>query len=331
MEQLWKRYAVSAIDSRHNVFWQARARLTAQYVLVVALVVLGFSLFLFQSVRSNLQDASNDDFSGAVQRTQFVDSTLSSFAFDLILADAVILTLAAWLSYVLAGRTLRPIQEAMEAQKTFTANASHELRTPLAVMKSEIEVATRDHAATTDSYRRVLESNLEEISRMSSIVEDLLILARSDAHQGYTHSMLDLVETANGVISKMKSLASQKGLALITTVSHDPIVMRGNRLALERALMNLIQNSIEHTPSGGTITVSISRDDTGNILTVTDTGSGIGEHDLSHVFERFYKGDRAGGTGLGLPIVKEIVTQHGGEINIESVGGTTVAIVFPTR
>ncbi len=330
MHQSWKQSAGSGIASEHKLFFKARIKLTALYVLIVAFIVFGFSIFLYQSIGRNLKDASDDDFADVGSHQHFVQNTLNSVESDLILADIFILIVTARFSFILAGKTLKPIQESVEAQKAFAANASHELRTPLAVMRNDIEVYLRNNSPTKELTHTTMSSNLEEISRMSSMVEDLLLLARSDNKITIERKDVDINVLVKNMVERMKPLAESKNIKLTYTAS-DPFVIQGVQNSLERVVLNILQNSIDHTPSGGAISAKVEKDGSQVVVRITDTGSGIAPEKLPHIFKRFYKGDSTTGTGLGLSIVKEIIDQHGGDIFIESVlgKGTTVIIKLP--
>jgi two-component system sensor histidine kinase CiaH len=328
----WKPSEVSGIASEDNVFLVARLKLTALYVGILAVIVIGFSLFLYESIYRNLQDSGDDYFNDATSHQHFVTRTVQPIQNTIIISDFLILFIAALLSYALAGSTLRPVRRALEAQRLFSAEASHELRTPLAIMRNEIEVLLRNSHPSPEYLREVLMSNAEEIQKMSTIVEDLLVLARSERsnHTSFTSSNITaLLET---VVEKMRTLATNKGLTIY--FSGEPTVtVNGNAHALERVFVNVLQNSLEHT-STGTITVTLLCVRATAVITITDTGTGIPAEELSHVFTRFYKGSQANGkegTGLGLAIVKEIVEQHKGTVSIDSIvpGGTTVRISLP--
>jgi two-component system sensor histidine kinase CiaH len=324
--------AGSGTASRHNLFFVARLRLTALYVGIVAVIIFGFSLFLYHSITQNLADVGDEDFAGMDSRVHFVKHTEASIQNDLLLADITILAAAAGLSYFLAGWTLRPVQRSLEAQRAFAAQASHELRTPLAIMQNETEVLLRDTHPPMHRVREVLVSNVEEIQKMSGIVEDLLLLARSDHAVIPPMISLDLSHLAETMLTKVRPLADAQGIR--TKFSGDvPITIKGNESALERALLNILQNSLAHTEQGE-IDVTVKTGKTNALVVISDTGSGIDAADLPHLFDRFYKGRSSNGhegTGLGLAIVKEIVEQHGGTIAISStIGtGTRVTISLP--
>ena len=235
------------------MFFHARIKLTALYVLIVAFIVCGFSLFLYQNIRTNLQDADQENFTDSQHQQVFIEHTLDGTQNNIILADIIIIVLAAGMSYVLAGRTLKPIQLSLEAQRAFAANASHELRTPLAVMKNDIEVLQRSKHHISDEETATLHSNLEEIARMSGIVEDLLLLARSDNQKIPNFSRINLSLLLQSVVSKLRLLAESKGVIFAYTPA-DSLFVNGSAHHLERVALNIIQNSIDHTPRGGSIT-----------------------------------------------------------------------------
>ncbi len=330
MDRFWKQFVGSDTASGSSVFFRARLKLTALYVCVVAVIVFGFSVFLYQSIGRNLIDARDEDFAGPQFHQHFVDNTLPTVESDLILADLVILVVSAGLSFVFAGKTLKPIQLSHEAQKAFAANASHELRTPLAVMRNDIEVFLRNPSQTKELASGTMQSNLEEVKHMSGIVEDLLLLARSDNQTVSAHESLDMTALAKRMVERMKSIANSKNITL-SHVSSSPFLIKGSPTQRERVILNILQNSIDNTLTGGSVDVKIEKEQSQVVLRITDTGRGIAAKDLPNIFKRFYKGDSAKGTGLGLSIVKEIITEHDGHISIESVEGkgTTVTIRFP--
>lgn len=330
MEPHSKQSEESATASEPSVFFWARLKLTSIYIVILALILLGFSASLYRSFQRNLTDASEDDFAGTAYRHHFVENTLARVQNEILLIDLVVLIVAAGVGYFFAGYMLRPIRRSVEAQRIFSENASHELRTPLAVMKNEIEVLLRNPFPTPELIHSTLRSNIEEIDRMSRIAEDLLTLARSEHHAVPVAEKINVTEVARKIAEKMRSIAADKGISLGVT-SDAELHVEGNKLGLERVLINLLQNAIEHTPQNGSLTVEILRQKSEAVITVSDTGSGIEEKDLPHIFERFYKGEGASGSGLGLSIVKELLDQQHGRIDIKSTKGTgtTVTIKLP--
>lgn len=229
------------------------------------------------------------------------------------------------------------LQSAFERQKQFTSDASHELRTPLAVMRGELEVTLR-RARTPEEYQHTLGSNLEEIIRLSRLVEDLLMLARADAGRVELRcEPVNLTALCQNTTEYISPLAEQREQILIYHPPAQAITINADQQRIKQLLLNLLDNAIKYTEHGGTITLSLSNDDQQVSLTVTDTGRGIPAEDLPHVFERFFRrsaktSDRsASGSGLGLSIVKWIVDAHGGSIEVQSkVGeGTTFTVRLP--
>lgn len=320
----------SVTASGHDIFSRARLKLAVVYAVIVAVIVIGFSAILYQNLRRSLFEADDGDFADVGSQQQFVERTLTSFDNDLLLADVVIIALAGLLGYALAGYTLRPIRRSLEAQQEFAEKASHELRTPLAVMRSDLEVLLRHPSPSREAVRETLRSDIEEIDCLTAMTDDLLTQARSRINPLAALQKVDLAETAGRTVEKMRSLAEKKGVT-ITSAANVSVDVLGHRGELARVLTNLLQNAVEHTPPGGSVTVETRAAGPRALVTVADTGTGISPRDLPHVFERFYKGAGAQGSGLGLAIVKELVARHRGEVLIESPEGrgTKVTVRLP--
>ncbi len=327
MQQILKQSAGSDTASEHKVFFRARLRLTAIYGLILAVIVVGYSIFLYQNLHTSLLESSEDDFANHASQQHFIQATLAATGEEIFITDIIILFLAAGASYVLAGYTLRPIQRSVEAQKMFAENASHELRTPLAVMQNDVEVLLRSEHPTKEAVHSTLNSVLEEIGGMSKMTENLLLLARL-GNRKKAEGSTDLAGIILGLAEKLKPIASAKKLSLKTELSDGRLGAKVEAKDMERVLSNLIQNSLEYAPSGGTVSIQASRQENAVFISVSDTGPGITEKDMPHIFERFYKGQSSSGTGLGLSIAKEIIENYGGSISLESaVGKGTKAII----
>jgi signal transduction histidine kinase len=219
--------------------------------------------------------------------------------------------------------------------KQFTSDASHELKTPLTVLKGEIEVALRKERSPQD-YVQVLKSNLEEINRMSRIVEDLLFLSKTDTGEmRLTKEQVDLAEIVRDVVAQLSLLAEVKGLRIITPNHHEEIHLLADGLCMRQLVMNLIYNGIKYTEPGGFIQVALQADASPAVsagpgqeeatvkIIVSDSGIGISKEDQEKIFDRFYRADKArsrdqGGSGLGLSICRWIVQAHRGHIAVES-------------
>ncbi len=216
------------------------------------------------------------------------------------------------------------LQAAFERQKQFTSDASHELRTPLAVMRGELEVTLR-RARTPEEYQRTLGSNLEEIIRLSRLVEDLLMLARADAGRVELRcEPVNLTELCRKTVEYISPLADERAQTLTYQAPPQTVTINADQQRIKQLLLNLLDNAIKYTGHCGAITLSLTTENQHAVLAVADTGRGIPAEDLPHVFERFFRRsamttDRsAAGSGLGLSIVNWIVEAHGGQIEVSS-------------
>ena len=217
---------------------------------------------------------------------------------------------------------LARLERSFTAVRHFSADAAHELRTPLTILKGEIEVALR---ATPDGEsRRVLESCQEEVDRLVALVEDLLLLARTDAGSvDHPFEPLDLAVVIDDAAPALHALAERTGVTLRIAPSA-AVVVRGSAPMLFRVLLNLADNAIKYVGTGGRVDVTLEARDGSAVLEVRDDGPGISPEDQAHIFDRFFRGDPArarGGSGLGLALVQSIVQLHGGRVAVESVPG----------
>jgi len=228
------------------------------------------------------------------------------------------------------------LEKSFDEMQRFTADASHELRTPITVIRTEAEVALAKPVSESEK-QELLGNILEECQRLTWITDQLLTLCREDS--GITENPrepVNLAELVGGVAETMRPLADAKGQRLAAAVNGS-IVVQGDAVRLRHVVYNLVDNAIKYTPHRGTVKVSITTQDHNVRLVVEDTGIGIPPEHLPHVFERFYRVDKArsrseGGAGLGLSIVQSIVFAHGGSIELASRPdqGTTFTVTFPT-
>jgi len=214
------------------------------------------------------------------------------------------------------------LENAFQKITRFTADASHELRTPLAVMRTTAEVALR--APQGDEQRAALEHIVAEIERTSHLVENLLLIAKADSGAAdLKRRPVDIVEAVREACSEASVLARVKGLRLETELPQTSLWVNGDRDALRRLFLILLDNAVKYTPTGGALAVVVGAEN-GHVLgTVRDSGIGIAPEHLPHVFDRFYRADKArsradGGAGLGLAIGRWIAEVHGGRIRVES-------------
>lgn len=236
------------------------------------------------------------------------------------------------------GQNFNALLDRLEAtfkqQARFTADASHELRTPLTVLLTQIELAL-SAPRPAEQYRQTIESCLRAAQRMKALVEDLLILARADAGKlALRLQRLDLKQVVEDAAALLEPLAGKKQIGINVTGESVPVQGDPDRLA--QVVTNLLSNAIFYNRPMGKVQLRVTGDRGEAVLAVADTGEGIPAKDLPHLFERFYRVDKArsrvtGGSGLGLAICKSIIETHGGTISVTSVtdAGTTFVVRLP--
>ncbi|MEP6935645.1 MAG: ATP-binding protein, partial [Nitrospirota bacterium] len=213
-------------------------------------------------------------------------------------------------------------QRNVESQRRFVDHAAHELRTPLTVLQGNLEVALLK-ARTSEEYRDAIINNLEQVGRLIALTRSLLTLAKFSGDKPPVRLVqLALEPLIHDVVGELTILFDERRITLSTECQSVPPVL-GDAQWLKQALINLLDNALRYTPSGGAVTVRLQMVGEGLVLTVEDTGHGIEPEHLPHLFERFYRTDWArakdsGGTGLGLPIVQQIAEAHGGSISVVS-------------
>lgn len=225
------------------------------------------------------------------------------------------------------------LDKSFQQIKQFSSDASHELKTPLTILKGEVEVALRKERAAQE-YEQILRSNLEEINRMSTIVEDLLLLSKTDIEEVPLHKEhVHLTEILRDVVVQVTILAQAKQIHIHMSNSDGDITVLGDALRIRELLLNLIENGIKYTPERGSVSITLETEKKpegsagepiGFVkIIISDTGIGIEKKNQEKIFDRFFRVDKArsreqGGSGLGLSICKWIVEAHQGEISVES-------------
>lgn len=235
---------------------------------------------------------------------------------------------------VVLNDTFARLEAAFQQQVRFTADASHELRTPLAVIHTHAQLALA-RERSPEEYRNMFETCLRASGRMKDLVDSLLLLAGADAGRiALARSPLDLRGTVEECVDMVAPLAAKKGLSLDARLQ--PAEITGDPSRIAQVVTNLLTNAIRYNREGGRVHVTVAPDGDMAVLTVADTGVGIPPESQPHVFERFYRVDKArsredGGSGLGLAICKSIVEAHGGFIAFESEPGkgTTFTVRLP--
>lgn len=326
------------------MFKSATFKLTAWYAGIIAAISLLFSGLVYMvafiqvdsQISAYLQRTSRLPYSISQNMLASLHDTQVAEARDNLL-DALFMTnICIWLaggigSYYLAKRTLRPIEEAHEAQSRFTSDASHELRTPLASMKIELEVALRDQALKKEEMRDLLQSNLEEVNKLTKLSQTLLQLSQLD-HGSIDRKKVALNPIAAGVIERFKA-GSRIHLTMPSQVSH----VFANEPNVEELLTILVDNALKYSPPDSTVEVAIVRDKNMAGFEVSNAGAGIAADALPYIFDRFYRADSSRtnghkkGYGLGLSLAKKIVELHDGELTASSAPDqlTTFRVLLP--
>lgn len=242
-------------------------------------------------------------------------------------------------AWLLSAVALRPVEDAWERQRRFVADASHELKTPLAVIIANTQILERDRALPEES-RRWVESTADESEHMKELIAQLLELARADeaSAQGtaaITRQDVDLSELVESVVLEFDAVAFERGCELAGDVEPN-VHVEADRSWLARALSSLVDNATKYASPGSTVRVTLARRGRHVVYSVNNQGEPIAPEDLPHVFDRFYRTDRArtrsasGGFGLGLAIAKGIVEAHGGTVGVTSTAeeGTTFTVTL---
>jgi signal transduction histidine kinase len=326
------------------VFKSATLKLTTWYLAILIAISLLFSVVIY-SIASSEVGSRLGYFQSAPQysfninnRTVFdnyrelqIHEAEASLITSLFITNICIWIAGGIGSYYLARRTLQPIEEAHEAQSRFTSDASHELRTPLASMKAEIEVALRDPSLSKAEMHELLESNLEEVNKLSNLSHMLLQLSRLE-HDGIAREEVPLTETIASVIER-----TSKTNTRIVFNPGKPRAVAANTSSVEELLAILLDNALKYSPDDSKVTInSLHKKDMAG-FEIINAGDGIPADVLPHIFERFYRADTSRtsgdkkGYGLGLALAKKIVELNKGELSVSSAPGqlTTFKVLLP--
>ncbi len=255
----------------------------------------------------------------------------------------LLMTLSVGASLMLIRLSLKPARDNLRHQKLFISNVAHELRTPLSIIKTNSEVALMDPSLDTDTSASFKEI-IGELNRISDIINNLLSLNTLARPERMQFKNLDLTPLAEAVVARYQPLARERGIKLSLRHERGSIVW-GNAVALEQVMSNIIKNALSYTShkDSGSVAVALRPQEGMVLFEVSDTGIGMTQEELLHIFEPFYRADssrnRRGaeeGSGLGLTIVNEMVRVHRGKIQVESrrksqkrQGGTTVSVFLP--
>jgi len=342
------------------MFRSARIKLTGWYLLIIMLISVVFSVGIYSVVSRELERGfgraemrfraeelglpSVDQLSKWQKKaTHFslvedLEAVKKRVILRLLIVNGVILGVSAAAGYFLAGKTLRPIERAMNEQKRFIADASHELRTPLTVLKTSMEVALRDKKMSVSQAKKLIKSNLDDVDGMHSLSDKLLNLANYESNGGSLNfEKISLSEAIKLAYRKILPLAKKKGIEVKLRLQE--CIIEADKTSLEEMVLIFLDNAVKYTPKGGKVTIFTRADKKYAFIKVKDTGIGISKQDIPHVFERFYRVDQsrsknsARGFGLGLSLAKKIIEIHKGLVKVSSkIGkGASFAVKLPLK
>jgi len=334
------------------MFRSARIRLTGWYLLIIMLISLAFSAVIYKSVAFEFGRRLN-----VIERrlkleereirpparprpffTEDLEAAKKRVLFILFYANGVILIFSGVAGYFLAGKTLKPIEKAMEEQKRFTADASHEFRTPLTALKTVMEVALRDKNISLKEAKKAIKSNLEDVDGLQSLSNNLLSLANLQSNsKNFAFRDVDIAEVVKNAYRKILPLAKEKNIDLKIKVKKQ--TLSANKESLEEMMVIFLDNAIKYTSKKGKVTVRTRTDKKYLTLEIKDAGAGIAKKDIPYIFDRFYRVDQSrskskvSGFGLGLSLAKKIIGIHKGSVIVASTldKGTTFTIRLPFK
>ncbi len=329
------------------MFRSTTFKLTGWYLTILMGLSFMFSLAIYQMTSSELQ-ARLARFQNNVQvyheeqndeppifesfRLNEEKQAAKNIINELIYINVFIFTIGGFVSYYLARRHLAPIEKAHHSQSQFTSDASHELRTPLAVMKLELETALRDQNATVEGLKEILNSNLEEVDKLSNLAEMLLNLSRME-NSKIKLEAVNINKIAKQVVHEFKIPNTRLSIS-----TEKPQIALGNETTITELVRILVDNAIQYSPRDSQILVNIYQDKNMVRFDISNEGKGIDAEKLPHIFERFFRADSSRtngerkGYGLGLALAKNIVELHSGTLRVTSEpnGTTTFTFLLPS-
>jgi len=323
-------------------------RLAMTYLVIIMLMSLGFSIVLYKTSSNQLgnQIPSPTLISGGFAPNGFgpdvenflqqrIDTGRHALLIKLIWLNVITLGAGATVSYFLARRTMRPIEDAMEAQTQFVSDASHELRTPLTAIRASNEVAIRKSNLNLKDAKQTIKQNTEDVIRLQELTDGLLHLVSNQEQTNHKPVPVSLQEAAAEAMNQVVQWAQTKDITVSDEIVNVEVL--GNKQSLPQIMTILLDNAIKYSEPKTTVTLKSSVIGKFAYLHVRDHGMGIRATDLPHIFQRFYRADRSrskdqrDGYGLGLSIAEKLVKQLDGEIIVESTPGqgSTFTIKLP--
>ncbi len=324
-----------------RLFESATLKLTGWYLLILALISLMFSIIVYQisigeverrllryeehasQLVTRLLPALGDT---RLRQTELSEAK-ASVIIVLINTNIIVLAVGGIGSYLLARRTLQPIEEAHEQQSRFVSDASHELRTPLAAMTTELEVALGDPSLSKAEMRELLTSNLEEVGRLTALSQTLLALS-----SGQTDTLVFEKFSLTASVRALVERYDPAGTRLQLEAPTRDLLVSGHQASIEELITILIDNALTHSPEDSPVALHLTRRAGRAELRLTNTGPGIPSEHLPRIFDRFYRADtsRTGhsGHGLGLALARQISNLHKAGLSARSTPGKTTEFWF---
>lgn len=334
------------------MFKSARFKLTLWYFLTISFILLLFSALIYragsvllfenlnrfqlrlraqelniklpQHLPRNLRELDVGPFEiDPEEFQQDLELAKKNLLLSLILIDLGILSVSTFLAYLLAGRTLAPIEKSLLAQKRFTADAAHELRTPLTAIKTALEVSLKDKKISREDALSILKDNLKDIEGLEKLSNDLLLLSKAERRiEVLDQRMVALDELSNELTNKFSALAKTKNIKITAKAKHELVKTDHDKLL--QILSIFVDNAIKYTPKSGKITLNFFMEKNKAVFQVKDSGVGIGKENLPLIFDRFYKVEgsrnksKSVGFGLGLSIAGEIAELLNAKLSVTS-------------
>lgn len=334
-----------------QIFHDASIKLASLYLIVIMVISLFFSVVLFRVSSQELERSirrpespveqliirRNKDLHGRLLEEQSDEITYAKERLqkNLFVINIFIFVAGGLLSYYLARRSLKPIEDAHDTQSRFTADASHELRTPITAMRAETELTLTEPKLSLKQAKSQLESNMEELDKLTSLSDGLLRLARIDENgiQLVKENLSDIIDAA---VQKIKPLAEKKH-QLIKKSKLPKTIINADKPSLVEAIATIIDNAVKYSPEKSHIIISNKITPKYAEIMIKDRGIGIKASEIPHIFDRFYRADQSrnktaiNGYGIGLSVAKATIKAHHGKITVTSTPskGSTFTVQVP--